>query len=376
MKRNISMLIILFVCIFAAACAVRDNSPKEVLLQIYQDTLKPFDIKPLSTATQPEEYAFLLTTYSGADAAVAVGQLDNYTNIYTTPNQCAVSDICVHENYILWFESQTLTDENSRYKLYLYDHKTKLQAVIFEEEFNHHDGWYVTGRFGIYKHKVYWLHNDFAQKTSEILVYDIAAKTQDVLLSAPFLNNSEFDAAVSCLKVHDNLLVYNQQETVGQKLLVFDLEKNEKAQEALLDSAVGPVFAVDFEEKTDTFALYYSALNPDGTEKNEAVGVINTNAPELLELFSLNPNHYLYRERLSISGCNIYYDVMANVSGHIEDHYSSAIYNYQNHDKYLREYTFNTMLIEDVVYFLSFEKDQGAGKTFFYKGQVMDAYTK
>ena len=372
-------MMMLVICFTLSACVRLDKVSKEKngLLHTYDNSeLLPFDIKPLGDKDKAEEYAFLLSSYGDAYTEIATGSLDKYKSIYTTPDDCYATDMHVNKNYILWFEAEELTETNYNYKLYLYDNKTKSKTVILEESLDDNDGWYAISYFGIYNDKVYWLRNDFTKKVSEILVYDIAKKEKDVLISLPFIDDSEYGAAISCLKVHDNLLIYSQLDANGQKLIAFDIDKNKKAYEVSLKSTVGTIYNADFEEKTGYFALYYSALNSDGTEKNEAVGAISTDSDELMELFSIRENHYLYRERLNIIGDHIYYDIVANVSGNIEDHYSSAIYNYKTHGRYSQDYTFNTMVIEDTIYFLSFEKGEGANKTLFYKGKPIGNYTK
>ena len=97
MKKVISLIILLVVCFSTSAWTSLDSSPQEELLQTYSNRASlPFDIKLLDDKNEFEEYAFLLMDYAGSDKAIAVGTLNNYDNIYTSPDNGDIFDIYVN----------------------------------------------------------------------------------------------------------------------------------------------------------------------------------------------------------------------------------------------------------------------------------------
>lgn len=227
---------------------------------------------------------------------------------------------------------------------------------------------------GIYKNNVYWLYNDYAKKATVIKVYNIELKSIINLISLPIANVDNLVGPITFLKVKDNYLIFNQVSDKEQKIVAYNIDNKNYSAQIALDSTVGAIYNADYEPDNENFALYYMALKSDGTDKNEAVGSLSVKTAKLLELFSLSENRYLNRERITISGKFIFYDILSNISGDITDHYTSVIYNYETHKRYERQHTFNTTLIDNNMYFLQFEKDSGANKTFFYKGKQLDSY--
>lgn len=375
-NKRIVLLLVISACISTSvACAKQESYSQGVLLQTYSDSdFVPFDIKRIVGQKEQGEYAFFLSGYGSSEKKIGIGTLDNYNEIYQTKEGRTVPDFYVNDNYILWFEEAELNDMQMQYSLYLYNNDNKETSIIFQETFSSDSGWYATSSFGIYEDEVFWLHNNFQEEVSEIFTYDIKSGAQETLLSVPFVSDNYYNGAISCLKIHDNILVYNQRDQDGQRLLAFDIEENSIAQEVKLDNSVGTIFSADYEEKNDYFTIYYVVLDVNGEDKNEAVGGLDGQTGELQELFSLNPNRYLYRERLNIVGDCIYYDIVSDTSGDIADHYDSHIYNYKSHKATERKYTFNTMVLEDTFYFLCFEKGAKLNKTLFYEGEKVEKY--
>lgn len=366
LKKVKAFILILSLCLLLSACV--GPVYQDELLATYDSSERiPFDIKPIEGKGEAKEYAFFLSEYGVENKSIAVGTLDDYEEIYVMPEENWIYDICVSENYIVWFEESDVDETSYGYKLFLYDNKTKSQEVIFKEKVDADNGWYAIRDMGIYKGKIYWLRNDFAKMMSEIRVHDIKTGVQEVVHAAPFIAGDITNGTITSMKVRDNIIVYSQRYEDGEHLIAYDIEKNEKVAEATLKDSVGTVFGVDYEKETNFFAVYYVSLYKNGNVRTEAVGAVDAETGELKEFLELHEYNYLYCDRVSIFGDYIYYDIVSETSGRIEDNYQGVVYDYQKHEPQERKYVYNTMILDGNFYFLSFEKGEGASKALFFK---------
>ena len=266
----------------------------------------PSGMEPAQVIKTDDQWILLRNTYGKTSYTISVGEdSDATTDIYSVDN-VSIWFFEANQNGIVWCEESR---EFYTYKIYVFE--TQKVETVFQVAT---DKGYQPQNIGIYLNTVYYCAINYDRREVQVIAYDITTKTTNDIIK---------------VELHEELQPYSinlENEYLNfacsDQIKVINLQNNEVAFDCTLPDIVEYVFAVSYDSKNDTCALYYS------DDDSEDIGVLKEGDTNIRSVFTFSQNHYAYQEKIECYDGHIYWIEQANVSGKVADHYRLVDYDY------------------------------------------------
>jgi len=300
-------------------------------------TIQPFpkDQAPSQIVKTENRWVMLNSTYGGVDYTISVGEAPAPANTVYAVKDVSIWYFEANDKGIVWCEK---TEEFNTFKVY--DFATQTTDAVAKVAA---DAGFQPQNVGIFQDSAYYCLIDYEQRTVRVLAYDLETKATTEFYTVPFRE------ALQPYSIHldDGYLSF----VCSEQVKVFRLQNKEVVFDAMLPAGTEHVFAVSYDSKNDTCALYYADSD------SEDIGVLKEGEEKISSVFTFSENHYAYQDKLECYDGHIYWIAQANISGAVSDHYTLVDYHYLERKAVETDRSFDFCRSQDTVYILRFNKD-------------------
>jgi len=266
-----------------------------------------------------------------------------------------ISEYCNNDSIIVYVVSSK--NETGTYKdIYSYNFLTReLHLVRSNITAAFNDDYANKLYVALFDNYVYWLNPNLEEKKSEIVKYDLFSGATTIIVEKPHLNNQYLDhVPIKYINVQGNFLLFNDRSnSTPESITVYELRT--MTQKFVVDLPDGS-------EKSYNAIYYHNDRNIyiyADLDKKEVIYRFNPETGKILNLVGIYPHSNLYKDKMQIIDNNILYSMQFNVTGYIQDHYFSEIYDLSNYELMKYQYTFNILETEGYFGLLRFDKSEG-----------------
>ena len=324
MKKTLLISSILIVCLLFTGCLNTAN--KGELIAEY-----PTDSLPKLLATTDEYWFYLLSEYGSSDYTLAIGQSpDEFEKVHSF-SDARVWNMAAEEDTVVWCEDH---DTKNVYNMYSVE-KGEVTEIFTSDKTNGHQ----LANMGIYNGNIYYGYTDYSNSHSGIYRYSPESGETTEIFTIPFIE----DPCIMALGFDNEYISIASDKDIT----VINIENGEVVYSYTLEDNIEYVYALSYDFPNGTMGIYYY-------DQAEQIGVIKDD--ELLSVFTLNTNHYVYNENILCKNGHLYWISLANVSGRIIDHYVYVDYDYNTHKPVEVKGTFGFVFKNDSTYLLRMGK--------------------
>lgn len=278
--------------------------------------------------------------------------------IYETSDAERIYEYSNNKNYIV-FSTLINESDNKYHDLFYYDIYKKKLFKINNYKINKNPVIYPT-KIKVGTNFISWVEQDFDQRVSRIMVYNIDNEYTEVLDESKFNNNNNFPISIFFTDIDRNYIIYDKCNDKNMvELILYDY----------LNKELKKIFDSNYKTKLH----YNGSLNYKNqkvvfyaqTESGDIVYLYDIKRDKYEKLVGFYPHSVIYNDKIKLIRDEFYYTTQKNVSGLIKDHYAVETYNLKSYKMRKEKEYFDIYKSDNYNVFLRFDKEIDVRKIHF-----------
>lgn len=174
--------------------------------------------------------------------------------------------------------------------------------------------------------KIVWLEYSMDNEETYIKQFNIEEGLEQTVESINSMAvDNEAPLPTSFLELKDGKLFFDKKQTTGKvKIILYDIVHNKIINEWNAKEDVTMHYAGAYSIENDYLALYAK------TKKGDQIYIFDMANHKMDTIAAFPERAFVYDDKLKAYRDNVFYSVQLNVSGQVQDHYYSEIYNLKN----------------------------------------------